>query len=49
MFKNDLNISLPVNTYVFNNQKEEDEQGVSRVGPNLGWDLPKFFKSLSPG
>ena len=36
MFKNDLNISLPVNTYVFNNQKEEDERGVSCTGSNLG-------------
>ncbi len=36
MFKNDLNISLPVNTYGFNNQKKEDERGVSLAGPNLG-------------
>jgi hypothetical protein len=36
MFKNDLNISLPGDTYGFNNQKEEDVRGVSRAGPNLG-------------
>jgi hypothetical protein len=36
MFKNDLNISLFVNTYGFNNQKEDYKRGVSSAGPNLG-------------